>query len=96
MRPSDKYSDKINMKSKGSEFKLNWKESLIASKYYFIPSRTAKGHKKITPAIYEARLMENVLTMAHVQRYGTRHPGIENHSAIVKDDLLTDSLETMK
>ena len=47
---------------------------------------TAKGYKKTTPAIDEARLMESMMRMAYARRYGTQ-ASAKNHSTLVKDNM---------
>lgn len=69
----------------------NLKEARLANRDVFIVSRhvifslvTAKGHKKIPPAIDEVRLMETIMMSAYARRYG-------NQAADIEDHLLTNS-----
>ena len=45
-------------------------------------------NKKSSLAIDEERLIQTVLTVAHNRRYGSQAP-VKNHSAIVKDNMVT-------
>ena len=85
-------STRNNVKKNLEEHQMAKRDVFIVSSNVIFSLVTGKEHKKTTPAIDEARLMEDILTMAHARRYGNQAPAIENHSTIVKDNLFTPSL----
>ena len=61
-----------NLEDNFEKAELNKHDVFLVSSIVIFSMVSAKGHKKTTPAIDEARLMETMLKMAHARRYGTQ------------------------
>ena len=85
-------STRKNLEGNLEKAELKKNDVFIVSGSVIYSLVTGKGIKKTTLAIDEARLMESILKMAHVRRYGTqtsaRNYGTQasarNHSTLVK------------
>jgi hypothetical protein len=61
-----------NVEDNFEKAELNKHDVFLVSSSVIFSLVSAKGHKKTTPTIDEARLMETMLRMAHARRYGSQ------------------------